>query len=196
MKKSEDDAATRRLSRAETHDLSMIIKDRAKVLKAHIESQAAAQLAQFEEQISSVYKFDQDAVWQEATEKCQAVMTEANTKILEQCRKLGIPSQYAPSISMTWHGRGQNMLEQRRNELRLAAKARIGWMKGEAAVKIEQQSLDLRTQVVAMGIVSPDAKLFLESLAPVTEAMGALDFKAIEREVDEDKKNRRRLAGY
>jgi len=185
----------RKLSRHETHDLSMIIKDRAKVLKAHIEQQAASHLADFEQQVSSIYAFDQDEIWREATEKTQAVVAEANKKIMDQCKKLGIPAQFAPAITATWHGRGQNMLESRRNELRLAAKAKIEAMKKSAATKIEQQSLDLRTQIVAMGIVSPDAKLFLESLAPVTEAMGSLDFKSIESEITRRDADRRRLYG-
>jgi hypothetical protein len=186
----------RKLSRNETHDLSMIIKDRAKVLKAHIEEQAAAHLADFEQHISTVYKFDQDDVWREAAEKAQAVVAEANKKIMDQCKKLGIPAAFAPGITITWHGRGQNMMEQRRHELRLAAKARIEQMKRNAATRIEQQSLDLRTQVVAMGIVSPDAKLFLESLAPVAEAMGALDFKKIEAEIEKRDDNRRKQLPY
>jgi hypothetical protein len=192
MEKNSEPA--RRLSRNETHDLGMIIKERAKVLKSHIERQATKQLAEFETQMSTVYQFDQDDVWREAAEAAQKVVTEANTKIMGQCRKLGIPAQYAPGISITWHGRGQNMLTQRRHELRLAAKARIEAIKHEAAVRIEQQSLDLRTQIVSMGLLSADAKLFLESLAPVTEAMGSLDFKALESEID-GRKNQRSLRG-
>lgn len=44
------------LSRSETHDLSMIIKDRTKVLKAHAEAQAAQRLADFEQHMATVYK--------------------------------------------------------------------------------------------------------------------------------------------
>ena len=50
-----------------------------------------------------------------------------------------------------------------------------------AITKIEKQALDLRTQVVGMGLLSADAKMFLESLAPVEEWMRALDFGEIER---------------
>lgn len=190
-----DEEPVRKLSRHETHDLSMIIKDRARVLKAHIEEQAAAHLSDFEQHVSTIYAFDADEVWKQATEKCQVVVAEANQKIMAQCRKLGIPAQFAPSITATWHGRGQNMIASRRQELRAAAHTRIEAMKRRAATKIEQQSLDLRTQVVAMGIISPDAKLFLESLAPVTEAMGSLDFKAIEADISRRTDERRRLLG-
>jgi hypothetical protein len=38
----------RQLSRQETHDLSMIIKDRTKVLKAHVDEQAARVMRPYE----------------------------------------------------------------------------------------------------------------------------------------------------
>jgi hypothetical protein len=189
-------AAPTRLSRSETHDLSMIIKDRCKVLKAHVEEQAARELADFEHQISSVYAFDQEETWRTATMQVQQVVADANTQILDRCKQLGIPPQFAPGITATWHGRGQNMIEVRRRELRVAAQARIEAMKRTATTRIEQQSLDLRTQVVSMGIVSENAKLFLESLAPVTEAMQRLDIKAIQAELaKKDQAELRRLRG-
>jgi hypothetical protein len=187
-----------RLSRSETHDLSMIIKDRAKVLKAHIEEQAARFTAEFEQQVSSVYAFDQEQIWAEATQRAQAEVAAANEKIMKHCKELGIPAQFAPGLTLSWHGRGQNMLEYRRAELRSAAKAKIAAMTRIAQTKIEQQSLDLRTQVVAMGVVSPDARLFLESLAPVTETMKALSVNDIMKELEtrERQSPQRRIGGY
>ena len=87
----------------------------------------------------------------------------------------------------------------RRNELRRVAKASIDAMTKAAITKIEKQALDLRTQVVGMGLLSPDAKLFLESLAPVEESMRALDFGEIERKLEKEQQlrlaDRRRLYG-
>jgi len=191
-----NDAAPRPLSRSETHDLSMIIKDRVRVLKAHVEEHAARKLAEFEQQVSSVFAWDQEETWRAATEHAQAVVADSNRRILDHCKTLGIPPQFAPGLTLTWHARGQNAIEWRRTELRVSAKAKIEAMKRAAMTKIEQQSLDLRTQVVAMGIVSPEAKLFLESLAPVAEAMSALDVRAIAAELDaRDRQQQRRLPG-
>src|SRR3954469_1736297 len=89
-----DEEPVRHLSRHETHDLSMIIRERAKVLKACVEEEAASRMADFEQQISTVYKFDQDDVWRKATEEAQAVVAKANETIQDRCRKLGIPAQY------------------------------------------------------------------------------------------------------
>ena len=191
--------APRKLSRTETHDLSMVIKDRTKVLRAHAEEQAAACLADFETKMATVYTFDQDEVWKKATEEARKVVEQSQNTIAKRCKELGIPASFAPSISASWQGRGENMLAARRTELRRVAKASIDAMTKAAITKIEKQALDLRTQVISMGLISPDAKMFLESLAPVEESMRALDFGEIERKLEKEKQLRiadqRRLYG-
>jgi hypothetical protein len=189
----------RKLSRHETHDLSMIIKDRTKVLKAHAEEQAAVCMADFERKLATVYTWDQDEIWKEATERTQKVVDEAQKQIADRCKELGIPATFAPSLSASWSGRGENALARRREELRRVAKSSIEAMKMAAVTKIEKQGLDLRTQVVAMGLLSPDAKMFLESLAPVEESMRALDFAEMEHKLELEQKHRRedrRRLGY
>ena len=189
----------RKLSRHETHDLSMIIKDRTKVLRAHAEEQAAACMADFETKMATVYTFDQDEVWKKATEEARRVVEQSQNTIAKRCKELGIPASFAPSISASWQGRGENMLAARRTELRRVAKASIDAMTKAAITKIEKQALDLRTQVVGMGLLSADAKMFLESLAPVEESLRALDFGEIERKLEKEKQLRiadqRRLYG-
>lgn len=180
-----------KLSRQEAHDLGQIIKDRAKVLEASVDEQVAAQMADFERQISTEYKFDQDAVWEQAARDSARVVTEANDKIVEQCKKLGIPMAFAPKIELTWANRGQNMMASRRTELRTAATKAVEAMKRAAITRIRKQSLDLRTQVVSAGMLSADGKLFLESLAPIEESMQSLSFREIAQRLEADKKKRR-----
>jgi hypothetical protein len=193
------DEPARRLSRTETHDLSMIIKDRTKVLRAHAEEQAAACMADFEKQMATVYTFDQDEIWQKATQEAQRVVQASQATIAARCKELGIPAAFAPSIGASWQGRGENMLASRRTELRRVAKTSIDAMTKAAITKIEKQALDLRTQVVGMGLLSPDAKMFLESLAPVEESMRSLDFSEMERKLEKEQQlrlaDRRRLYG-
>ncbi len=171
---------SRKLSSKEAHDLGQIIKDRAKVLKSHAEEQAAACLADFERKISATFAFDSDDVWKRATEEAMKVIAESNEKIAARCKKLGIPKEFAPGLSISWSARGQNGIASRRAELRRVAVAEIEAMKRAAMTRIERQSLDLRTQVVTMGVLSKDGVLFLESLAPIEESMGQLDFAQIE----------------
>jgi hypothetical protein len=96
---------------------------------------------------------------------------------------------------LSWQGRGENALAYRRAELTRVAKATIAAMQRRAETQIERQSLDLRTQVVGMGVLSPQAKLFLESLASIDEAMAELRFEDVERRLEEEKPARR-LGGY
>lgn len=192
-------AEGRALSRTETHDLGMIIKDRARVLKAHAEEQAAACMADFEGKLAAVYSFDQDEVWKAATEAAEKVVRESQQKVAKRCHELGIPKTFAPQIGMTWQNRGENALASRRAELRRVATSSIAAMTKAAITKIEKQSLELRTQVVAMGLLSPEAKMFLESLAPVDEAMRALDFGEMEKKLEREQQQRladRRRLGY
>jgi hypothetical protein len=181
---------SRKLSRHETHDLSMIIKDRTKVLRAHADEQAAACLADFEQKLAAVYTFDQDEIWKAATEAALKVVSAGNAEIAKRCEALGIPKTFAPSLEATWCGRGENALASRRAELRRVAQTRIEAMKKAAITKIEKQGLDMRTQVVAMGLLSTEAKVFLESLTPVDEAMRTLDFSEIEQTLEREHKQR------
>lgn len=180
----------RRLARSETHDLSMIIKDRTKVLRAYAEEQAASCMADFEAKLAARYSFDDDEVWKAAHAEAVKVVEESKEKIAKRCEKLGIPRQFAPTLEVVWMGRGENALTIRRTELRRVAKTEVDAMMKSALTKIEKQSLDLRTQVVAMGLLSSDAKLFLESLAPIEENMRMLDFAVMERKLEDDKKKR------
>lgn len=190
----------RKLSRNETHDLGMIIKDRSKVLKAHAEEQAAVCMAEFEKNLAAIYAWDQDEVWKKATEDAQKACRAAQEIIANRCEEMGIPKSFAPAVGLNWQGRGENALGQRRTELRRVAKTAIEAMAKAAITKIENQSLDLRTQVVAMGLLSDDAKMFLESLAPVQDAMRQLDFHEMEKKLEAEQQlrlaDRRRMANW
>jgi hypothetical protein len=184
-----------KLSRQETHDLSMIIKDRSKVLKAEVGRLASRHKADFEAQLATSYKWEEDDIWKEATEKAMEIVAQSQQMIEQRCLKLGIPVRYAPRLGISWQGRGENALNERRAELRRVAEAQNEAMAADAMVKIEKQSLDLRTQVVAMGVLSDNAKVFLESLAPVEEAMRALEFSDVEKRLDAKNADMRRMIG-
>lgn len=186
----EQAAAGRKLSSKEAHDLGQIIKDRAKVLKSHAEEQAAACLADFERKVSATFQFDSDDVWKKATEEAMAVIAKSNEEIAKRCKKLGIPKEFAPGLSIAWSARGQNGIASRRTELRRVALSEIEAMKKAAFTKIDRQSLDLRTQVISMGVLSADGKMFLESLAPVEDAMTGIDFAQIEAKMNEQRQLR------
>src|SRR5258708_25828255 len=131
----------RKLSRNETHDLSMIIKDRTKVLRAHAEEQAAACMDDFERQMAASYTFDQEEVWKKATKEALNVVQASQEAIAKRCKDLGIPASFAPTISASWQGRGENMLASRRAELRRVAQTSITAMTNTATTTIETRTL-------------------------------------------------------
>ena len=187
----DEELVTRKLSRAETHDLGQIIKERVKVLLAHAEEQAKKTMADFERHLATVYKYDQDEVWKRATEEAMEVIKSAQDRIEARCVKLGIPKDMAPQLELSWNGRGQMRSASRRQELTRVAKAECEAMLASAKTSIQKQSLDLRTQIVALGLLTPAAQMFLESLAPVEDAMRSLDFGAVETKMIEQRARQR-----
>ncbi len=199
MRDEKNEPAPRKLLRQETHDLGMIIKERTKVLEAHAEEQAAACMADFEKKLSAIYKYDQDEVWKAATEEAMKEVERAQEKINARCRKMGIPDDLSPRLVLSWEGRGQMKTEARRAELRRVAKSEIEAMKSSAMTKIRKQGLDLRTQVVSMGLLTAEAQMFLESLAPIEESMTGIDFATIETKLIEQQRRQgpgQRRLGY
>ena len=81
---------SRKLSRNETHDLSMIIKDRTKVLRARAEEQAAACMVVFDKKLAAVYSFDQDEVWKHAAEAAHEAVKAAQEIVAKRCEEMGI----------------------------------------------------------------------------------------------------------
>jgi hypothetical protein len=185
----------RKLSRNETHDLSMIVKDRTRVLKAHVEQQKTMMLADFEKQMAAYYSFNQDATWKTAMEKAQAVVSECQAEVAKRCEEIGIPATFAPSIQLYWSGRGENAVKDRQAELRRVAKASAEAMAADAIVKIEREGLDLRTQIVAMGLLSDAAQTFLQTLKPVEDTMQRLDFADVEKKLQIEHADRRKQFG-
>lgn len=190
-------AIERKLSSKEAHDLGMLIKDRTKVLRAHADDQAAQCLADFEAKISATFQFDKEDTWRKLTEEAAEVIKKANEQIAKLAlKKYGIPPEFAPGMILSWAERGQNRTGSRREELRRLAKAQIEAMKKKAVTDIERQGLDLRTQIMSLQVLGPDARMFLESLAPVEQAMGSINFAEIEAKMIETESKRRPRLGY
>ena len=183
----------RRLKSSEAHDLAVLVKDRARVLKTHAEAQVAAHLAEFEKQMAAAYSWDDDAVWKEAAERCQEAVKAARDIIEARCKELGIPQAFAPQIDMSWHGRGENLLASRRAELRRVAKTEIEARRQAAVTQIERHAVELRTQILSQAMVTDEARIFLDTLAPITDAMRALDFKEIAKKLENENGRMRQI---
>ena len=110
------------MTKGEREDLQRLIRQREKVLKSAAKQRSSELLADFENQLGSIYSFDDDAIWKEAERIAKQEVEKANAKIAARAAELGIPKDFAPSVGSVWIERGANMVKARRNELRRMAR--------------------------------------------------------------------------
>jgi hypothetical protein len=168
------------MTKGEREDLQQLVRQREKVLKSAAKQRSAEMLAEFENQMGQEYSFDQDEVWQQAVAAVQPELRKAQERIAAQCRELGIPRQFAPSLQLAWHARGyDNTLEKRRKELRAMAGTRIAAIESKAITEIELSCLDAQERIATAGLTSDTARQFIASLPSVKTLMPALSFEEI-----------------
>lgn len=176
-----------KMTKSERTELGQLIRKRERVMKCQATERAAQMLAEFENQCAQIYSFDDDEVWKKSTEEAGQIVAEANETIKARCKELGIPPEFAPSLTFGWYGRGQNAVASRRAELRKVAKSKIAVIERETHTKIERISLAAQTEVIANGLVSVAAREFLEAMPSLEVLMPSIDAKEIK--LITDKKN-------
>jgi hypothetical protein len=168
------------ITKAERDELARLCRRREKLAKAAATARASELRADFEKQMAAVYSFDRDEVWRRAYEVADAATEAANRAIADRCRTLGVPVEFAPSITTYWRSRGQNAVRERRDELRKVAYSRIDQKEKDAKFQIEQSSLEVQTRLVAGGLQSAEAKAFLDSMPTPEMLMPAFTVAEIE----------------
>ena len=168
-----------RMTKAERADLLSLVKKRERVMKTMAAERSAEMMAEFEAQAAKIYSFNEDAVWERAKTEAQAAVDAAQKAVEEQCNALGIPKEFAPSLSVAWNGRGENAFQWRMAELRRAAKKRIEAIEAEAASRIEQMSLEAQADLLSQGLDTDAAQAFLqaakESMATMMPSLRVVD---------------------
>jgi hypothetical protein len=173
-----------KMTRGERTELTQLIRKREKVMKSQAAERSALLLAEFDAQSAKIHSFDDDDVWKAAATAAEESVAKANDMIARQCKKLGIPKEFAPSVRFWWDGRGHNAVASRRAELRRAAKSRIEAMETEAISKIERMSLEAQTEVLANGLETESAKKFLDAMPKMNELMPPVQIGEIQSLVD------------
>jgi hypothetical protein len=126
---------------------------------------AARRKADFERQLAAVYAFDQNEIWAKACATLHESWRKANEEIARESEAMGIPREFAPSLSPPhWFERCQNMVRERRVELTKVAYSRIEQMEKEAKLQIERSSVEFQTRLLANCLESADAKAFFETM--------------------------------
>ena len=124
------------MTRGEASDLMSVVRMRAKVAKAAVDALAADRKADVERELSTIHKRD-DALWAEIVAGATAATQIADEQIAVICRREGIREEFRPSIHVSWYGRGENALKERRAELHVAAFKAV-----EAHQKAAHQQVD------------------------------------------------------
>jgi hypothetical protein len=174
-----------RMSRAEREDLHRLVRQREKVMKSAAKQRSSELLADFENQMGSEYSFDQDQIWEKATEAATREVEKAEKLVAARCAELGIPKQFAPGLELEWHHRGyDNLLAKRRAELRRMATTQIQAIESKAITEIEMNCLGAQEQLALAGVTSDAARGFIERLPSVEKLMPRLSFAALAGEAD------------
>jgi hypothetical protein len=158
------------MMKSERQELAQLVRRREKLAKAGAEHVARERLADFEKQAASYYRADDDEVWAEQKRLVAEVVKDAQIRIAERNRELGIPEWAAPGLSAGWYGRGENAVKERVAELRKVAQTRINADLAGAKAQIEMASVELQTRLIAGGLESEEAKAFLAAM-PEPEAL-------------------------
>ena len=187
---------TNPMTKGERDELLRLVKQREKVAKTGATQRSAVLLAEFEAQISAIHSFDTDEVWSAVAESAKTALDEANVKIEARAAELGIVPEFRPALHFSWASRNQSAVKERRDELRRAAKAEIEVMEQTARLEIEAKSIDAQTKIVASGLTSDAAVMFLNSLPAVETLMPPLTFKSIQKRIEDHQANRRHRLGY
>jgi len=178
-------AESHAMTKGEREDLQRLIRQREKVLKSAAKQRSAELLADFENQMGSEFSFDDDAIWQRATQEAEAEVARAKQRIAVRCRELGIPDRFAPTLQLHWRHRGcGNSVELRRRELRRMAESKVQAIEQKAITEIELSCLRAQTELALAGLTSEGARGFLERLPGIEALMPKLSFAEIAGEAD------------
>jgi hypothetical protein len=172
------------MTKAEREEMLRLVRQREKVLKSAARQRSKEVLADFEVQITAIYRFDDDEVWAQATRAAEIEVGKAQAQVAKRCRELGIPDRFAPELSLDWVGRGENAVNQRRAEFRKAAEAQVAAMEAKAISKIELDCYQLHERIAVSALTSDAAKRFFAAFPSIEALMPALSFAAISGEAD------------
>lgn len=109
------------MTKAERQELAKLVRLRAKIAKDEIDQRATRLLADVETQLAASYPANHEA-WAEITERAEKSIIAADAEIAHRCRALRIPENFRPRIALSWYGRGENAMGDRRAELRKTPK--------------------------------------------------------------------------
>src|SRR5712692_10011306 len=101
------------MTKGERDELLKLIRRQEHVAKTAAMQRSTDLMAEFERQIASIYTPNDDETFRRLHEEADRVAQEADARLAARCRELGIPEKFRPSMSLSWYGRGENVLATR-----------------------------------------------------------------------------------
>lgn len=166
------------MTRAERDELATVVRMRAKVTRAEIDTRQATVVAEAEAQLATVFKA-QDARWAVDLAAAQRTVDEVNERITVELTAAGVPPEFHPRIGLDWRGRGENSTLQRRHELRRVVATRADADARVAKDTINRWEMEARTDLASRALVGSEARAWLEALPSVAQLMPPLDVDAL-----------------
>ncbi len=174
------------MTRHEREALAKLIRQRERLAKTAASERSKALLADFEQQADRTYRWDEDDVWRTIVLAAKAEVAEAQVRIAERCRELGIPQPFAPTISVGWHQQRASVGSERA-KMRQVAKRRIEQIEATARTAIERASVAAQEALLVGGLTTEAARMFADTLPVVDELMPRLDMADLQKALIEER---------
>jgi hypothetical protein len=175
------------------HDLDkllQLVRQEAKALKSATGARAAQVLADFEQKIATKYSIDHKPGWAKLFGQANEIIQKLNAQIVADIEAQGIPAIYAPGAGIGWLDRGENLLAERRAELRRVAESQAEADQKTAQTKVDLWSVKEQRELLAHGLESEQARNFLERRPSLETLMPALRLADIEKDLEKEKQVR------
>ena len=95
------------LSNAERERLQKAARLRERVAKSAAPERSARLLADFEQQLASIYRFDSNEIWNKAVAAADSACETAQKAVDEECERLGVPKGFLAAArrrAVVWPG--------------------------------------------------------------------------------------------
>ena len=167
------------MSARERSVLLSLIRKKERAVVAAAAKRGVEHLADFDRQLRTMYAFNNDDVRKADFIKVCEVVKEAQAKIVEQARELGIPNEFAFKISIVGDGCGPRAVEEQLAELRRMASSNIEAQLTGAATAAECWGLEAQTKVITDDLTNEDIKNLLAEVPSFEALMSPLDAVAL-----------------
>jgi hypothetical protein len=170
------------VNRTESAELAAIVKRRFRVMRAELEQRKAEAFAEFEAQMATSYEAS-DRRWAHIVARAKEAHQAAEDEIAKICADEGIPEKWAPSLRLSWWGRGENEVPKRRAELRKVAATRLEAQVRAGKLALERRETELLTDLAVGALESDEAQNFLRGIPSAAALVPGAALAEVEAEV-------------